>query len=84
MVIFLSYAKDYGSHAPPFGSPFMLMLVEFAQESELWRQVMSISHRYAPRLFRPFMVWILQEIMAFAMPTKRVRPMYKSTDFDAV
>ena len=49
---------------------------------------MPISHRYAschaPRLCGPFIVRLLQQIMAIAMPTKCVRSRYKSTDFDAV
>ena len=69
----------------------MLILVGFARKSELWQQVMPISHRscqimvaISGVLFGTFNLWFLQQIMAIAMPTTQVRSMCKSTDFDAV
>ena len=61
-----------------FFLPFMLILVGFAQKSQvLWQQAMPISHRYAtlcgrhaPSLFGPFILRFLQQIMAIAVPTK--------------
>ena len=44
---FHSYAVGCGGHAPPFSCPSSLFLVGFAQQSELWQQVMPNSHRYA-------------------------------------
>ena len=74
----------------------MLILVGFAQQIELWQQVMPISlptatnsampgyGRHEPRLLGRVILRFLQLIMAIARPTKQVRSRYKSTDLDAV
>ena len=76
---FHTYATGYGSHAPPFVLPFMLILIGFAQKSELWQQVMSIPPppgygRHAPRLFGPFIFWFLRQIMAILCPPNSSGP----------
>ena len=68
----------------------MLILVGFTRKSELWQQGMPISHLSCQIMVAIsrvlFGTFILQQIMGIAtsMPTKQVRSMYKSTDFDAV
>ena len=89
-LFFHRYAVGYGSHATPFSCPsclFWSVLRKRATYGTRLCQFTTATPSYgshAPRLFGTLILWFLQQMMAIAVPPKKVRSRYKSIDFYAV